>query len=91
MTDKEIRDRWEAKARELIGFVVTNAKYMDDDNLDDWSCRPVELTLKKVNMGAKPSTVIIYPQADDEGNEGGALAVYKVEEEKGDILPVLWR
>lgn len=70
---------WNTKAAEwLVGRTIVAASYMTVEEAKDmdWSCRPVILELDNGD--------VIIPQADDEGNDGGALSL------NNGILPVLY-
>ena len=64
----------------LVGRTITEVNYMHPDDADeqDWSCRPLIITLDDGN--------IIYASSDDEGNDGGAL--FTNNEQHG-CLPVM--
>lgn len=69
---------WNTKAAELlVGRTIVAASYMTPAEAKemDWSCRPVILELDNGD--------VIIPQADDEGNDGGALSL------NSGILPLL--
>jgi hypothetical protein len=79
MTD--IEKRWTAAAtRQLIGRRIILVRYMTQEEADDvgWISRPVVLVLDDGNL--------IYPAADDEGNDGGALYTNN---EQNPVLPVI--
>lgn len=81
-TRKENEERWTKHAEEwLVGRKIVKVQYMTDKNAEEsmWYRRPILLVLD--------DGTIVYPQSDDEGNNGGALTC----ESTGDwtILPVL--
>ena len=78
---KDAREHWEDKARELLlGRKIVSVEWMTDKEADDldWYSRPVCLLLDNGTW--------IYPQRDDEGNDGGALFVAASKEHE--TLPV---
>jgi len=83
MTDSEIRTRWIKKASDvLLGRTIVAVDYLSKEECDemDWYSTPVVITLDDGTH--------IFPVADDEGNDGGALHYSK----KGDnnyIIPVI--
>lgn len=90
MSDKDIEEKWTTKAaKALIGKKIVKVQYMTKKNAEDldWYQRPLILQLDDGS--------IIFPQADDEGNDGGALVHYdkhKVNDDNHeDLYPVLWR
>ena len=66
MTDVE--KRWTEIARMLEGRTIVKVRYLSEKEADDldWYCRPVVMLLDNGEY--------IFPMADDEGNNGGALA-----------------
>ena len=70
---------WETKARELLlNKKIVKVRYLTDEERDDlmWNNKPVMFMLDDETW--------IIPMADDEGNNGGALAIGETE-----TLPVL--
>lgn len=82
-TDKEIKDYWlEKAAKVLVGRKIQSVGYLSKEECEDigWFSRPIVITLD--------DGTIIFPVADDEGNDGGAIHYNK----KGDnnyIIPVI--
>ena len=68
MSNKELTKLWTDKFQFLIGSKIIKVDYMSNEEADDlgWSDRPIQIHL---DNGA-----VLSPQADDEGNDGGALA-----------------
>ena len=65
---KDARVHWEDKANVLLlGRRIVKIEWMTNKEADklDWSSRPVCMMLDNGTW--------IYPQRDDEGNDGGAL------------------
>ena len=65
---KDYDRHWTDEAKEqLLNRKIVGVRYMTTEEMEDlgWYCRPIVLTLDNGNM--------IYPSADDEGNDGGAL------------------
>lgn len=81
--DKEILDRWNKKAESvLLGRKITKVRYMLDKEMEATGFYRRALVVQ-LDDGT-----LIYPSADDEGNDAGALHYQK----KGDneyILPVI--
>jgi hypothetical protein len=86
--EKQIREeiklinRWNKKATELLaGWTIHNVRYLRKDECKAMGFynSPIALLLKKGD-----ELQWIFPQSDDEGNDGGALAVGEK-----DILPVM--
>ena len=78
---KDAREHWEDKARKLLlGRKIVSVEWMTNKEADklDWYSRPVCLLLD--------NNTWIYPQRDDEGNDGGALFV--INKDKEETLPV---
>ena len=72
----------------MIGKKIVKVQYMTKKNAGDLGYqRPLML---KLDDGS-----LIFPQADDEGNDGGALVHYdkdKLDDDNHeDLYPVLWR
>ena len=77
-----LTQRWETKASDLlVGRTIRSVFYMSKGDVDEmgWYGRPVVLEL---DNGWQ-----IIPQADDEGNDGGALVVGN--ETTSHVLPLL--
>ena len=78
---KDARKHWEDKASKLLlGRKIVSVEWMTNQEADelDWSSRPVCMMLDDGTW--------IYPQRDDEGNDGGALFVAASKEHE--TLPV---
>jgi hypothetical protein len=81
MTETELTNRWEAVAKKLLlNRKIVGVRYMTQGEADDhgWYTRAVVI---KLDNG-----VLIYPSADDEGNNAGALFTTDPDEQ---TLPVL--
>lgn len=81
MNDTELEKRWVKVAeKQLLGRKIVKVRYMSKEEADDigFYSRPVVFQLDDGNL--------IYPSADDEGNDGGALFTNNKEEP---TLPVL--
>jgi len=73
--------QWTDKASEiLLNRKIVKVRYMNDKEADDmgWYSRPVAFLLD--------NGVWIFPSADDEGNDGGALFTTS---QDMSVLPVL--
>ena len=69
--DKFCRKYWNEKGQSILqGATIKYVRYFTKKESDDmmWYSQPIALLLKK---GKKEFWV--YPSADDEGNDGGAL------------------
>ena len=78
---KDARVHWEDKANVLLlGRRIVKIEWMTNQEADklDWSSRPVCMMLDDGTW--------IYPQRDDEGNDGGALFI--INKDKEETLPV---
>ena len=67
----------------LFGRRITGIKYMSTKEADEfgWYKRPIIIIL---DDGTE-----IYPQMDDEGNDGGALAIYNSEKKGQSFFSVM--
>lgn len=78
------KDRWLAKAAEVLcGRKIVNVRYMRESESEmlGWYSKSLVLTLD--------DGTLIFPSADDEGNDAGAIHYQK----KGDsnyVLPVIY-
>ena len=78
-TKQTVLFMWEKKAKELLlNKKIVKVRYLTDEERDDlmWNNKPVMFMLDDETW--------IIPMADDEGNDGGALAIGETE-----TLPVL--
>ena len=67
---KDAEKYWEGRANDLLlGKQITEVRWLDKKEAEDigWDSRPVALQLDDGTW--------IMPMRDDEGNDGGALAV----------------
>ena len=74
----KLTNRWNKEANKLLlNRRIVKVEYLDDDEAKEsgWYNRPVAFKLDKGDW--------VYPMRDDEGNDGGALAIGK------ELLPVL--
>jgi len=81
MNVREQTTYWENIAiKQLVGRKIVNVRYMNDAEAEEygWYNRPVINILDEGN--------IIFPSADDEGNDGGAIFT---NDDKQPVLPVL--
>lgn len=65
---KDLTGFWEQRARDaLVGRKIVDVQYMTKENAKEhgWFARPLFL---KLDDGS-----VVFPQSDDEGNDGGAL------------------
>lgn len=79
---RKIQNRWtEIAEKRVLGKQIVAVEYMSDQEADNigWYKRPVAF---KLNDGSW-----LYPQADDEGNDGGAI-VY-INKEDSEVFPVI--
>ena len=71
---KDAKKHWQDKANKmLVGKKIVKVQWMNDKEIEDigWHSRPVCMQLDDGTW--------IFPMADDEGNDGGALAVGNAE------------
>ena len=63
----ELVDKWNKRAKSLIGRKIIKVRYMTDKEQEGmyWDCKPVCIQLDDGEW--------LYPSADDEGNQAGAL------------------
>lgn len=69
MSNKKLVNRWETKiADKLVGKKIKAVKYLTEKECEDmmWYSRPIVIIFDDDSY--------IFPMADDEGNNGGALA-----------------
>ena len=81
---KALTQRWtKLAAKKLIGKKITNVEYMPTDECVNmgWYNRPICIELD--------NKVWIYPQSDDEGNDGGVIYYTGVDIDDAEVLPVL--
>jgi len=77
----DLTKEWTTKVNDfLINRKIVGVRYLTNEEADDmgWYSRPVALLLD--------NGVWLYPSADDEGNDGGALFT---SDEKMSVIPVL--
>ncbi len=83
MTKKRnLTEKWtEFAEKRLLGKTIIAVEYLTDKEIQDigWYNRPVAF---KLNDGSW-----VYPQCDDEGNDGGVL--YYHNEDDSQVFPVL--
>jgi hypothetical protein len=66
------KNYWTDQARlNLVGATIVKVEYMPQEEIDDmmWQRSPLCILLKRKNG----TMFWVYPSADDEGNDGGAL------------------
>jgi hypothetical protein len=92
MSKEGITELWNKKAATLVGRRIVDAFYLTDDQAEamGFSSRPCVLALD--------DGTVLMPQSDDEGNDGGALAIWTSSDKKkpspsnkaiGSVLPTL--
>jgi hypothetical protein len=77
-------EKWtKIAAKKLIGKRIVAVEYMTDEEIEKagWSKRPLCIRLD--------NHAWIYPQMDDEGNDGGALYYTGNGPEDAETLPVI--
>ena len=81
---------WQKEAeKRLVGLKIVGVRWMTSEEAEsmEWWKRPITLMLD--------DGTILIPQADDEGNDGGALWIYNASEDTngtdalGDVMPVM--
>ena len=71
---KDAKKHWQDKANKmLVGKKIVKVQWMSDKEIEEigWHSKPVCMQLDDGTW--------IFPMADDEGNDGGALAVGNAE------------
>jgi hypothetical protein len=64
---------WAAQAATLLeGRTITGVRYMTPDEASDLSWRSASIVLELSAKGDQPA-IVVWPSADDEGNNAGAL------------------
>tara|TARA_R100001443_G_scaffold69773_1_gene78235 strand:+ start:2390 stop:2644 length:255 start_codon:yes stop_codon:yes gene_type:complete len=68
MSKADYTKLWTDRFQFLVGSKIIKVDYMSNEEADElgWSDRPIQIHL---DNGA-----VLSPQADDEGNDGGALS-----------------
>lgn len=82
LSKNQIETKWNTIARTMLkGKKIVDARYLTVDEMENlgWQCRSVVIFLDDGTQ--------IFPAADDEGNDAGAMFTNN---EKFDTLPVLW-
>ena len=82
MTDKELENKWNEKARKVLeGKKIISVRYMSNQEAEEngFDNRPVSF---KLDTG-----VVVVVQSDDEGNNGCSMCVIK--KGKIEILPTI--
>jgi hypothetical protein len=82
-TKTEIETRWTAYAKKaLLGRKIVRVRYLSDEEMEDmgWDSKPIVLELD--------NGTLMFPSADDEGNDGGAM-FYCSEEDPNGVIPVI--
>ncbi len=81
--DKEILDRWNKKAQSvLLGRKITGVRYMVDEEVENTGFYHKALVIR-LDDGT-----LLFPSADDEGNDAGAIHYMKEGDDEW-ILPVI--
>lgn len=77
-------ERWNKIATELLqGRTITAVSYMSETEAESagFYKRPVAIELD--------NGLVLFPQMDDEGNDGGALVCFNADTKKETLLPTL--
>lgn len=81
--EKEILEIWESKAKSvLLGRKIIGVSYMNNDEQEATGFFHKALVIQLDNG------TLLYPSADDEGNDAGAIH-YQKEGDDDYILPVI--
>ena len=66
---EQLKERWAGKLQPLVGLRIKAVRYMDQGEIDTMgiSKAPVVLELS--------DGTLLWPMADDEGNDGGSLSI----------------
>jgi hypothetical protein len=82
-TKQEIETRWTAYANKALrGRRIVAVRYLTDEEMEDmgWYSKPIVLQLD--------NGTLVFPSADDEGNDGGAI-FFCSEEDPNGVIPVI--
>lgn len=82
-TKPEIERRWTLYAKNaLVGRKIVRVRYLTAEEMEDmgWYSNPIVLQLD--------DDTLVFPSADDEGNDGGALFFCNKENPNG-VIPVI--
>lgn len=78
----DVKTKWQNHAhKKLASKTIMRVRYMDDEEMETmgWYKRPIVIELSDNSL--------LIPQMDDEGNDGGAMFLYKKGEQH--IIPTL--
>ena len=66
---------------QLVGKSIKSIRYMNDAEMEmfGWNSKPIIILLN--------DNTFVVPQSDDEGNDGGAIALFK--NEKFTLIPTI--
>ena len=70
-TPHQLKETWAKKLQSLVGLRITGVRYMTDGE-----CADLCITKAPVVLELGDST-LLWPMADDEGNDGGALGIQR--------------
>ena len=82
-TKPEIERKWTLYAKNaLVGRKIVRVRYLTAEEMEDmgWYSNPIVLELD--------NGTLVFPSADDEGNDGGALFFCSHEDPNG-VIPVI--
>lgn len=82
-TKPEIERHWTKYAKDaLVGRKIVRVRYLTDEEMEDmgWYSRPIVMQLD--------DDTLVFPSADDEGNDGGAIFFCTKENPNG-VIPVI--
>ena len=82
MSNKELTKQWTDRFKFLVGCKIIKVDYMSNEECEDlgWNKRPIQIHLD--------SGAVLSPQADDEGNDGGALFTGWKEQSLAPVLSI---
>jgi hypothetical protein len=79
----EIETHWtDYASKALVGRKIVKVRYLTDEEMEDmgWYSKPIVLQLD--------DDTLLFPSADDEGNDGGAIFFCNQETSDG-VIPVI--
>lgn len=81
---EKLKCKWAKTANKLlVGYTIIDVIYPTGS---DFYHQPPCLVLEK-HKGNKKSEIVIVPQSDDEGNDGGSLYISNIAEDTTHLLP----
>lgn len=86
MKTEKLKSKWSETAKQLlVGYTIIDVLYPTGTSSAFYH-QPPCLVLEKHNANKK-SEIVIVPQSDDEGNDGGSLYISNIAEDTTHTLP----